>query len=305
MVADPTVSPDTVIREADAAMYRAKERGRSRFELFDDESRRRAVARIELEGAIREAVERGQLRLLYQPRISLNAFADVRWLDAQVHWQHSRRGLLAPAEFMALAEDSGMAIPIGRFALEQALVQFGSWRAYEPDLRLSLALSARQLRDPSLASLLSDWIRAAELDPGAIWLEVPEGAVGEDPEGVTATLRTLKTIGVRLALRDFGSGAASFSRLRRLPIDLIKIHDGFVKALGESDEDASIVGALVELGHALGLGVIADGVETNAQLEQLRELGCDGAQGNLIGSAMTGERTGALLVGEAAHVDVA
>ncbi len=305
MVADPTVSPETVIREADAAMYRAKERGRSRFELFDEESRRRAVAGIELEGAIREAVHRGELRLHYQPRISLNAFADVRWVDAQVHWQHPRRGLLGPAEFMALAEDTGMAIPIGRFALEHALVELGSWCAYRPDMRLSLALSPGQLRDPSLASLLSDAIRAAEVDPGAIYLEVPEGAVGEDPEAVTATLRTLKATGVRLALRDFGSGAASFSRLRQLPIDLIKIHEGFVKTLGESDEDASIVGALVELGHALGLGVIADRVDTEAQLEQLRKLGCDGAQGDLIGPAMTGEQAQALLVAEIAHVDVA
>ena len=134
---------------------------------------------------------------------------------------------------------------------------------------------------------------------------MPEGAVGEDPEAVTATLRTLKATGVRLALRDFGSGAASFSRLRQLPIDLIKIHEGFVKTLGESDEDASIVGALVELGHALGLGVIADGVDTEAQLEQLRKLGCDGAQGDLIGPAMTGEQAQALLVAEIAHVDVA
>ena len=305
IVADPTVSPDTVIREADAAMYRAKERGRSRFELFDEESRRRAVARIELEGAIREAVQRGQLRLRYQPRISLKAFADLRWLHAQIHWQHPRRGLLGPAEFMALAGDTGMAGPIGRFALEHALVEFGSWRAYKPDMRLSLALLAQQLRDPSLASLLSDAIRAAEVDPGAICLEVPEGVVGEDPEAVTAALRTLKATGVSLALRDFGSGVASFSRLRALPIDLIKIHEGFVKALGESDEDASIVGALVELGHALGLGVIADGVDTEAQLEQLCKLGCDGAQGGLIGPPMTGQQAQALLVAEIAHVDVA
>ena len=305
MVADPTVSPDTVIREADAAMYRAKERGRSRFELFDEDSRRRAVARIELEGAIRQAVVRGQLRLHYQPSISLNAFANVPWVDAQVHWQHPRAGLLGPAEFMPLAEDTGMAIPIGRFALEHAIVQLGCWRASKPDMRLSVALSARQLRDPSLASVLTDAIRAGEVDPGAICLDVPEDAIGEDPETVTATLRTLKATGVRLALRDFGSGAASFSRLRELPIDAIKIHESFVKALGQSDEDASIVGALVELGHALGLAVIADGVHNEAQLERLRQLGCDRAQGDLIGPAVTCERTEAMLVAEAPSADVA
>ena len=295
MVGDPAVSPETVIREADAAMYRAKERGRSRYELFDEESRQRAVARIELERAIRQAVERGQLRVHYQPMVVLNSFRDVLWVDAQVHWQHPRRGLLGPAEFMPLAEAIGMATPIGRFALEHALVQFASWRESRPDMRLSLSLSSLQLRDPTLASVLSDAIRAAGVDPGTICLEVPEGAVGEDPGAVTATLRTLKATGVRLALRDFGSGAASFSRLRGLPIDAIKIHDSFVKALGESDEDAPILGALVELGHALGLAVVADGVETAAQLEQLRELGCDGAQGDLIGPPVTGEQAQVLL----------
>ena len=300
MVADPAVAPETVIREADAAMYRAKERGRSRFELFDEESRLRAVARIESEAAIRQAVERGQLRLHYQPRISLNAFADQLWVDAQVHWQHPRRGLLAPAEFMPLAEDTGMAIPIGRFALEHALAQFGRWRASRPVMQLSLALSARQLRDPGLATALRDAISAAEVDPGAICLEVPEGAVGEDPEDVTAILHTLKATGVGLGLRDFGSGAAPFSRLRKLPIDLIAIHESFVKALGESDEDASIVGALVELGHALGLGVIADGVDAEAKLELVRKLGCDGAQGDVIGPAVSGARAEALLVAEVA-----
>ncbi len=305
MVSDPTVSPDTVIREADAAMYRAKERGRARFELFDEESRRRAVSRIELESAIREAVQRGQLRLHYQPRISLNTVADMRWVDAQVHWQHPRRGLLGPAEVMALAEDTGMAIPIGRFALEHALAQFASWRADKPDMRLSLALSARQLREPSLASLLSDAIRTTEVDPAAICLEVPEAAVGGDSEAVTATLRTLKATGVRLALRDFGSGATSFSRLRQLPIDLIMIHEGLIETLPESDEDASIVGALVELGHALGLAVIADGVETEAQLDQLRELGCDGAQGDLIGTAVSAEQAQAQPAAKAAHAEAA
>ena len=305
MVTDPTVSPETVIREADAAMYRAKERGRSRFELFNEESRRRAVARIELETAVRQAVERGQLRVRYQPRIPLNAFTRALWVDAQVHWQHPRRGLLGPAEFMPLAEATGMAIPIGSYALEHAIVQFGCWHASKPDMRLSVALSSQQLHDANLTSVLSDAIRAGHVDPSTICLEVPEGAVGEDPDALTATLRTLKATGVRLALRDFGSGAASFSRLRELPIDAITIHQTFVKSLAESSQDASIVGALVELGHALGLAVVADGVDTQAQLERLRELGCDGAQGDLIGVPLTGEQAEALLVAEVPQADVA
>ena len=160
MVADPTVAAETIIREADAAMYRAKERGRSRFELFDEESRLRGIARIELEAAIRQAVDRGQLRLHYQRRIALGEFRHVPWVDAQVHWQHPRRGLLGPAEFMPLAEETGMAVPIGQFALEHAVAQLASWRASRPGTRLSLGISSRQARDANLASVVREVIRA-------------------------------------------------------------------------------------------------------------------------------------------------
>jgi diguanylate cyclase (GGDEF)-like protein len=299
MVADPSVPPETVIREADAAMYRAKERGRSRFELFDEDSRRRAIARIELEAELRQAVDRDQLRLRYRPRIALNEVTDVFWVDAQVHWQHPRRGLLDPDEFMPVA-DAGSATAILRFELEHALHQLAHWRTSRPEMRLSLGMSARQLRDASLESVLTGAIDASGVDPGAVCLEVPEGAVGDDPEAVTETLRALAETGVRLALSDFGSGAAPFSRLRQLPLDALKIHRSFTRELGESDEDASIVVALVELGHALGLGVVADGVETEAQLETLRELGCDAAQGDLIGPPATEEQIQALLVAEVA-----
>ena len=300
MVANPTVAAETVIREADAAMYRAKERGRSRFELFNEDSRQRAVARIELEAAMQQALERGQLRLHYQPRIALNRFTDVLWVDAQVHWAHPRRGLLSPAEFTPLAEDTGTAAGIGRFALEHAVGQLASWRVSKPDMRLSFGISSRQLRDPNLPVTLSDAIAASGLDPGAICLEVPEAAVSDDPEAAIAALRTLKATGVRIALDHFGLGGSSLSRLRELPIDALKIHRGFIDTLGESEEDASIVIALIELGHALGLGVVADGVETETQLEQLRGLGCDAAQGDLIGRPVSGEQTEALLVAKVA-----
>jgi diguanylate cyclase (GGDEF)-like protein len=296
MVANPTVAAETVLREADAAMYRAKERGRSCFELFNEDSRQRAVARIELEAAMRQALERGQLRLHYQPRIGLNRFTDVLWVDAQVQWAHPRRGLLGPTEFMPLAEDTGTAAEIGRFALEHAVTQLARWRASKPDMRLSLAISSQQLRDPNLAVTLSDAIGATGVDPGALCLEVPEASVSDDPEDAIAALRTLKATGVRIALADFGRGGSSLSRLRELPVDALKIHRSFIHELGESDEDASILIALIELGHALGLGLVADGVETEAQLEQLRELGCDAAQGELIGPPVSGEQTEALLV---------
>jgi len=300
MVADPTVPPETIIREADAAMYRAKERGRSRFELFDEESRLRGIARIELEAAIRQAVDRGQLRLHYQRRIALGEFRHVPWVDAQVHWQHPRRGLLGPEEFMPLAEDTGMAVPIGRFALEHAIAQLASWRESRPGTRLSLGISSRQARDANLASAVSEVIRAHQIEPSAISLEIPESVVGEDPDAAIAAFEALKATGVNIALGDFGRGGSSLSHLTKLPIDELKIHESFIRALDDSDEATSIVLALIELGHALGFGVVADGVETAAQLDQLRELRCDAAQGDLIAPPVTAEQVEALLVAEVA-----
>jgi diguanylate cyclase (GGDEF)-like protein len=300
MVADPTVAAETIIREADAAMYRAKERGRSRFELFDEESRLRGIARIELEAAIRQAVDRGQLRLHYQRRIALGEFRHVPWVNAQVHWHHPRRGLLGPAEFMPLAEETGMAVPIGQFALEHAVAQLASWRASRPGTRLSLGISSRQARDANLASVVREVIRAHEIEPSAISIELPESAVSEDPDAAIATFEALKATGVNIALGDFGRGGSSLSHLTKLPIDALKIHESFIRALGDSDEAASVVLALIELGHALGLGVVADGVQTAAQLKQLRELRCDAAQGDLIGPPVTEEQVEALLVAEVA-----
>ncbi|HUA47090.1 MAG TPA: EAL domain-containing protein [Solirubrobacteraceae bacterium] len=296
MVADPAVAPETVIREADAAMYRAKERGRSRFELFDEESRQRAVERIELEAAIRRAVERGELRVHYQPNLVLHEQGEMPGVEALLRWQHPTRGLIAAREFLPLADDIGLAVPIGRFVVEHALARLSHWRARKPDMALSLNVSARQLRDPGLPELVSDALRAGELDPAAVCLEIAESTVADDPDAAIDALERLKATGVRIALDDFGSGAASLSRLRELPVDALKLHESFIAPLGSSPEDALVVGALVELGHALGLAVVAEGVERDAQLEQLRELGCDAAQGYAIGRPVSEEQLEAALV---------
>jgi diguanylate cyclase (GGDEF)-like protein len=295
MVADPSVAPETVIREADDAMYRAKERGRSRFELFDEDSRRRAIARIELEAALRQAVEHGQLRLHYRPSIALHGLGDVAWVEARVHWQHPGRGLLGPDEFMRLAEATGTAVPIGRFALAHAVAHLARWRLHKPDMRLSVSISPQQLRD---VNALSEAIRTTACDPGTLCLEIPESAVGEDPEAATAALRTLKATGVALALVEFGSGAAPFLRVRELPIDVIKLHESFISTLEDSDANTAIVAALVELGHALGVDVVAAGVQTEAQLNRVRELGFDAAQGEFLGPLVTAAQLEAQLMAE-------
>jgi EAL domain-containing protein (putative c-di-GMP-specific phosphodiesterase class I) len=249
---------------------------------------------------MRAAVQRHELRVHYQPCLVLGDVADVVGVEALVRWQHPHRGLLEAREFMPAAGDTGLDIPIGRFVLEQALAQLARWRARKPNMTLSVNISARQLRDPALPAVLSEAIAKAELDPAAICLEIAETAVASDRQDVLSALGNLKLTGVRIALDDFGAGASSLSALRDLPIDALKIHESFTRPVGQSPQDSSVVGALVDLGHALGLDVVAEGVESATQLEQLRELGCDAAQGYAIAAPVSEEQLEALLVAKVA-----
>jgi diguanylate cyclase (GGDEF)-like protein len=281
MVTDPSVAPDHVIRDADTAMYRAKELGGSRFELFDESSRQRAMERIELEGALRLAVERSELRVHYQPRVSLNGITGLVGFEALVRWEHPQRGLIEPSEFISVAEETGLIVPIGEWVLEQALSQVRRWRQARPEMTISVNLSSRQLQDPGLAARLAAATDESGADPGVVCLEVTEDTVEHNPELASRTLAALRQIGFKLAIDDFGMGHSSLQSLRHLPVDTLKIHESFVASLGSAPGDVAIVGAVVELGHALGLSVVAEGVETDAQLAYLRDLGCDGAQGFL------------------------
>ena len=224
--------------------------------------------RIELEAAVRQAIEGRELRVHYRPTVALDDSREPSGVEALVRWQHPSRGLIAAREFMSVAEDVGLVIPIGRFVLEHALERLAHWRARRPDMTLSLNISPCQLHDPALPAALQAALDARELEPSAICLEIPEHAVAEDPETAIGALERLKAIGVRIALDDFGSGASSLSRLRELPVDELKLDESFIAPVGSAPEDASIVGALVELGHSLGLTVVAEGVETESQIEQ-------------------------------------
>jgi len=294
MVGDPSVSPEAAIRNADAAMYRAKERGRARYELFDESSSRRALERIQMETALSRAVDRHEFRIHYQPTISLDA-PGVIGLEALVRWQHPERGLLAPHEFIPLAEETGMVLGIGAYVLEHALDRIVRWRRVRPDVTVSVNLSARQLEDAGFARRLASTIAACGATPAALCLEVSELAVTRNPAVAQEALARFRALGVTVALDDYGIGSSSLSTLKRLPVDMLKIHQSFVSALGTGPEEASIVGAVVKLGHALGLEVVAEGVETDRQLAELRALGCDAAQGFLLGRPVTGEQVDALL----------
>ncbi len=294
-VDDPSVTPESVLREADAAMYRAKELGRSRYELYDESSRQRALERLELETALGHAIERDELLVLYQPKISLAGVPDVAGLEALVRWQHPDRGLITPSEFIPLAEETGIVHAIGEYVLERALAQVVRWRHHRPNMTVSVNLSFRQLEDAGLAAALTNAMHASEVPPGAVCVEIAEHAVTRNPDLVTRSLGALKSAGVEIAIDDYGTGATSLASLKRLPIDSLKIHESFVTGIGSDADETSIVGAVVELGHALGLRVTAEGVETNAQLAHLRSLGCDAAQGYLLGRPMPEHEIEALL----------
>jgi EAL domain-containing protein (putative c-di-GMP-specific phosphodiesterase class I) len=298
IVGDPSIPPETVIREADAAMYRAKELGRSRYELFDEASRQRATERLELETALRHAVERSELRVHYQPKVSLTNGTDVVGFEALVRWEHPERGLILPSEFIPLAEETGLVLAIGEFVLVEALRQLGRWRIAKPDVTISVNLSFRQLEDTGLVSMLTGAIGSSRADPASLCLEITEAAVNHNPALAARMLQALKAVGVTIAIDDFGTGYSSLSSLKELPIDTLKIDHSFVNDLGTDPEESPIVGAVVDLAHALGLSVVAEGVETDVQLAQLRELGCDGAQGYLFGRAVPEEQAEALLVSQ-------
>jgi diguanylate cyclase (GGDEF)-like protein len=284
IVTDPTMPAETVIREADSAMYRAKQLGRSRYELFDETSRQRAVDRLELEGALRQALERSELRVHFQPKLSFEAgAARVTGLEALLRWQHPSRGMLAPSEFLQLAEDSGLMLEIGQYVLAHSLHQLLIWREHWPDLTITINVSARQLEDMSFVTLLAGQLTATGVDPHAVCLDISERAASHNPDVSVRAVQALKALGVKIAIDDFGTGSSSLPNLTQLAIDSIKIHESLVGALGRDPGDAPLVRAVIELGHALGVEVVAEGVENDAQLDQLRALGCDGAHGFLLG----------------------
>jgi EAL domain-containing protein (putative c-di-GMP-specific phosphodiesterase class I) len=295
LVSDPSVPAETVIREADAAMYRAKHGGGARFELYDETSRQRASHRLELEAELTRALERDELRVHYQPSVALDGQDDVLGFEALVRWEHPERGLIGPGDFIPLAEDTGLVIPIGHFVLEQAVRQIARWRHDWPELRVSVNISPRQLEDTALAGVVSAMLERNGSPAEALVLEIPDCALVADPERTMRALTALKRTGVSIAIDDYGTASSPLSDLRRLPVDAIKLHESFVWTLDDDPDESTVVGALVDLGHGLGLGVAAEGVETEVQLEQLRALGCDSAQGYLFSPAVPAEQARGLL----------
>jgi EAL domain-containing protein (putative c-di-GMP-specific phosphodiesterase class I) len=275
---DPEQRPEALLRDADAAMYLAKDRGRARFEVFDEAMRDESTERLLLENALRRAPERGELRALYQPIVRLADGAMVA-AEALVRWDHPERGLLEASQFVPLAEETGSIIPVGGWVLVEACRQAASWSGNCIAPAVSVNLSARQLSRPDLVDAVDRALRDSGLNPDRLWLEITESVLMEDADTAVAALERLRALGVHLCVDDFGTGYSSLAYLRRFPVDALKVDRSFVSGLGEDPEDSAIVEAVVSMAHSLHLSVVAEGVETDEQLARLRDLGCELAQG--------------------------
>jgi diguanylate cyclase (GGDEF)-like protein/PAS domain S-box-containing protein len=276
-----TERPEGLLRDADAAMYRAKERGKGRWELFDEVMRATALERLETENALHRALDRGQLRVHYQPVMSLREQSCIG-AEALVRWAHPERGLLTPMQFIDLAEESGLIVPVGQWVIEEACRRSRQWRAeHGPSFVVSVNLSGRQLWNPELAQNVTAALDRTGSDPAGLCFEITESVLMDDVDTTIGAISALKGLGVTLSIDDFGTGYSSLGYLKRFPVDAVKVDRSFIDGLGADPEDSAIVAAVVSLGHALGLTVIAEGVETDRQLAELRALGCDAAQGYL------------------------
>jgi diguanylate cyclase (GGDEF)-like protein/PAS domain S-box-containing protein len=299
---DPSRAAEELLGEADAAMYRAKDTGRSRHAIFDGGMRLRGAERLALENDLRKAIGRGELRVHYQPEVWLET-GRVYGVEALVRWQHPTRGLLAPGEFIPVAEDSGLIVALGEWVLREACRQVRIWQHDvhgAAALSLAVNVSPRQLADPHLCEVVAHALQSSGLDPGMLCLEITESTAVDIG---LPTLTDLKALGVRLALDDFGVGFSSLNQIRRMPpVDVLKIDRSFVEEIGRVPTDQAIVAAIIGMARSLDIATIAEGIETSEQAAILRRLGCDRGQGfhfarpappsaiaGLLASASTGE----------------
>lgn len=269
----------SLLKAADVAMYRAKDTGRNGYQFYSAAMNVHTVERLELESDLRHALERNEFLLHYQPKIEV-ATGLITGIEALLRWNHPRRGLVSPMEFIPLAEETGLIVPIGEWVLATACARTKTWQEHDlSGLDVAVNLSARQFADPMLLSKLTGIIRSSGLDPSRLELEITESSVMSHGESAIAVLQKLKAIGVRIAIDDFGTGYSSLAYLKRFPIDTIKVDRSFIRDIPSDSGDKQITRAIIAMAHSLRLRVVAEGVETADQLKFLRSQRCDTAQG--------------------------
>ncbi len=279
-----TASGIDLLRAADVAMYVAKTNGKGRCEVFQPRHHAAALEREQLQADLHQALDRDEFVLHYQPIVNLSS-GDVSGYEALLRWQHPERGLVNPADFIALAEDSGLIVPIGRWVLREATRQAAAWQSQDRErrTRVSVNVSVRQFQDPGLIEDIADALRDSGLEPQLLTLEITETLFLQDTVSATRKLHEIGELGIRLALDDFGTGYSSLSYLRRFPIDMLKIDKSFVDGVANNIEDRAVIGAIVQLGQTLKLDLVAEGIETSDELKVLRSLGVHYGQGYHLG----------------------
>jgi diguanylate cyclase (GGDEF)-like protein/PAS domain S-box-containing protein len=308
LAASGEVDADSLVRDADAAMYLAKERGRSRYEIFDAKMRERALARLELEADLRIAIDRDELDVWYQPVISL-ADGRVSGLEALVRWAHPTRGRIGPSDFVGMAEECGLISGLGRRVLNRAVADVTGWRAQgwlptEP-FALSVNLSGRELCQPDLLAMVKSALAGSAPGGPTFCVEITESVLMDDTGETAAALGALRDLGLGLGVDDFGTGYSSLLYLRRFPVQLLKLDRFFIAGLTSNPEDTAIVESVIRLAHSLGLLAVAEGVETEAQMRALQAMGCDLAQGFYWSQPVPASQVLALLDPAAVHTRAA
>jgi diguanylate cyclase (GGDEF)-like protein len=282
--AGPTDDPERLLRDADAAMYTAKAKGRARVEIFDSSMHTSALVRLDTETALRRAVENDELVLHYQPVVDL-ADGSIVGAEALVRWERPDHGLVPPGEFIPVAEESGLIVPVGEWVMAKACADLADWRSRLGDrhrfLELAINLAQRQLASPRLTSVIEACIMTAGVPPECICLEVTETDIMADAKQTSHTLQELKELGVSIAIDDFGTGYSSLAYLKLFPVDVLKLDQSFVDGLGHDPNDTAIAATILALARTLSVRSLAEGIETTTQLAELRRLACNLGQGYL------------------------
>lgn len=294
--------PEEILRDADTAMYRAKSLGKARYEVFDADMRASVMARLQLETDLRHALERGEFRNFYQPIVALSS-GEIAGFEALLRWHHPTRGLLAPDQFIPVAEETGLIRDLGWWNLREACRQISEWRTVlttHPHLTISVNLSAKQFLQPNLVEDIRKLLNELALPPETLKLEITESTVMADPSAAVEMLQQIKSLGIHLAIDDFGTGYSSLSYLHRFPLDTLKIDRSFISSMGEDGEGMEIARTILPMANNLKLDVVAEGVETVQQVTLLKKLHCKYGQGYYFSKPLSAENIAAMLAGDLA-----